>query len=128
MPLSDYAANKILDHMFNDGTYTPPDIYLGLSTTTPNVNGTGVTEPVGNNYARKQVTAALMAAAASRSKTNSGDINMNVPSGAWGLITHLVFYDALTSGNLIFFIDCADRSPVSGDSPKILAGVLTVTL
>lgn len=128
MPLSDYAANKLLDHMFNDAAYSAPTPYVALSTTTPTTAGANVTEPSGNNYSRTQVTTAAMSAAASRSKTNGSDINLPTPSGSWGTITHLVFYDAASGGNMLFFIDCPDRTVTTGDSPKIIAGALVVGL
>ena len=51
---STYWLNKVMKTMYtsNSGSF-----YLGLSSTEPAKNGSGVTEPSGNNYARVQVTA-----------------------------------------------------------------------
>ena len=54
---SDYWENKILDHIFGKGSYTPPTIYVGLSTADPTDDGSGLAEPSGNGYARKQTSA-----------------------------------------------------------------------
>lgn len=46
-------ANKIIDNIFGNIAFTPSTTYyLGLSTSTVNPTGTGVTEPVGGAYTR----------------------------------------------------------------------------
>ena len=49
-----YWLNKIMDKMYTSGEDT---FYVGLSSSQPNKDGTGVSEPNGNNYARVQITA-----------------------------------------------------------------------
>jgi len=128
MTWTTYLKNKMLDHLYNDAAFTAPSVYLALSTSTPAVDGSGVTEPVGNNYSRTQITTGAMGAAAAGSKTNTSDITMPTPSGSWGTITHLCGFDASSGGNLLWFIDCTDKSVTSGDIPKILAGALIHSL
>ena len=38
---SNYWENELLDHLFGKGSYTPPTIYVGLSTTDPGDDGAG---------------------------------------------------------------------------------------
>ena len=49
---ADYWENEILDHLFGKGSYTPPTIYVGLSTADPVDDASGLAEPSGNSYAR----------------------------------------------------------------------------
>lgn len=51
---STHWLNKIMDTMY---TSSSAEFYIGLSSTTPAKDGTGVTEPSGGNYARVKVTA-----------------------------------------------------------------------
>ena len=52
--LSTYWRNKVLDAMYVSSTER--QFYVGLSSTKPNLNGTGVGEPSGGNYSRVRVT------------------------------------------------------------------------
>lgn len=115
---TDYAANLILDYFFT----IEATLYIGLSTTTPNPDGTNFTEPVGGSYARLAITAADYAAAAARAKANDVDLVFATPTGAWGTITHYGIFDHPTAGNLLTYTNCPDRIVSSGDSPKILTG------
>jgi hypothetical protein len=73
---SDYWENKILDHIFGKGNYTPPTIYVGLSTTDPTDDGSGLTEPSGNGYTRVQTFASDWNAASNSTLDNSSDITL----------------------------------------------------
>jgi hypothetical protein len=98
---SDYWENEILDHIFNDGAYTAPTIYIGVSTADPGDDAAGLAEPVGNGYARVATSAADWNAAASGSKTNANAVEFPQASGSWGTLTHIVAFDAATSGNVL---------------------------
>lgn len=50
---STHWLNKIMDTMY---TSNDAEFYIGLSSTAPSKDGTGVTEPSGGNYARVKVT------------------------------------------------------------------------
>src|SRR4249920_148253 len=64
---SDYLENKVLDHIFNDGTYSVPTASLGLWTSALTDASTGATagEAAYTTYARVTIGAADMSAAAS---------------------------------------------------------------
>lgn len=52
-----FAELEILDHAFGKGAWTSPTIYIGLSTSTPAEDATGITEPSGNNYSQLTTSA-----------------------------------------------------------------------
>lgn len=71
---SDYLELKVLDHIFNDGTFTVPStVALALCTSVPTDASIGSTlvEATYTGYARLAIAAADMSAAAAGSKTNS---------------------------------------------------------
>jgi len=123
--LTNYVANLIIDNIIgrNSGMNVGPDIYVGLSTTTPAVDGTNVTEPSGNGYARVligyygQSATLKMSAASAGASSNAEEIHFPKATGAWGSCTYAVFYDAATGGNLLFFSqlvdDLGDPAPIS---------------
>jgi hypothetical protein len=98
---SDYWENKILDHIFGKGSYTPPTIYVGLSIADPTDDGSGLSEPSGNAYARMQTSASDWNAATNGSLDNASDITFAQASGNWGTITHFALFDAATAGNML---------------------------
>lgn len=118
-------ANQILDWLFRAQALTQPTIYVGLSTTIPN-DGGNVTEPSGNNYARKAQSS--WTAAAGGATSNNGDVLFNTPSGSWGTIVYGVICDAATSGNPLFYGDVTDQAVDNGDTVKFLSGDIDVTL
>lgn len=70
----------------------------GLSTTEPALDGTGITEPSGNAYARAASTS--WTSAASRFAWNSAAVTFPTPTGSgWGTPRFYVHFDG--SGNYI---------------------------
>lgn len=115
--LSDYAENKLLDHVFN-AAYTPAAaVYIGLSTADPTDDGSGTAEPVGNNYARQEIA---FSAASGRKVVQDGDVTFDAASGPWGTITHWAIFDALNAGNMLAHgVFTSSFAPVSGNSPIV---------
>lgn len=112
-----YLANELLDHVFKVGSYSPPTIYVGLSTANPGDDASGLAEPSGNNYARKDHSAWNTASGGATS--NDGDITFATPSGSWGEITYQVIMDAATDGNLLFYSTATpNQTPDDGDTVK----------
>lgn len=86
-----YFLNCVAGNVF--GTKSDPAIpttyYIGLSTTAPNINGTGVDEPSTDaGYARVQLT--NMSEPLDGVVTNELAINFNESTASWGTITHFV--------------------------------------
>lgn len=124
--LSDFLANELLDHVYN-AAYTPPTtVYLGLSTADPLDSGSGLAEPSGNGYARKAIT---FGAAATRQVAQSGAVNFDQATGAWGTITHYAIFDALTGGNMMAHGSLGtSKGVVSGNTPSVASGEATVSI
>lgn len=132
MSFANYLENKVLDHVTGKGSYTSPTVYVGLASTTPNEDGTGVTEPSGGSYARVSTAAADWNSAASGSIDNANDITFPTATADWvsgSNLTHVVAYDASTGGNMLWYgqLNTA-KAVLNGDTAKIPAGSLTLTL
>ena len=130
MSISIYAANKILDRGFGTTAWTPPaTFYFGLSTTAPSSDGTNVTEPSGGSYARIGVTnnKTNFAVASAAALDNLTAITFVESSGSWGTITYVVIYDALTSGNLLYY-DALSPSKTIQTATTVLFAIGSVTI
>jgi hypothetical protein len=129
-----YLRNKVLDHIYGATAYTAPAThYLGLSTTTPAADGTGVTEPSGNNYSRVAITnnTTKFPNASAGAKANGEEIVFPTPSGSWGTCTYWVLYDASSGGNLLNYgaINGGTGKAIgSGDAAKVAVGDLDITM
>src|SRR5512142_2447441 len=100
---SDYWENTILDHLFGKGSYTPPTLFVGVSTSDPGEDGSGLQEPIGGNYARAQTAAADWDAAANGALANAERIDFNQATGSWGTLTHFALFDAAAAGHLVAY-------------------------
>ena len=126
---SDYWENEILDHLFGKGSYTPPTIYVGLSTADPGDDGAGLSEPTGNGYARAQTDAGDWDSASAGSLANANAISFNEATGDWGTVTHFALFDAVSGGNLLAHGSLSQsRAITSGDTARFGAGDLDVNL
>lgn len=126
--ISDYLANKLLDHFFGGSTFSQPGAYyLAFSTADMLADNSGLAEPSGNGYARTQITA--WAAASGGQKTNSADVQFPQATGAWGSLTHGGVYDASSGGNLLWGHSISNpQSPVSPNAPKVASGQIVITV
>ncbi len=126
--VSVYLGNALLNFIFNQVAYTPPDKFIGVSTTLPNADGTNMNEPVGNNYAREQITA--WADAVNGVVDNEEQFDLNSPTGPWGDdIEWSPIFDAVTSGNfLLHTIMTPAQSIGTGDIIRWPIGAYNVTL
>lgn len=128
----DTYANEVLDGMFADPVYTAPSTHwIGLSSTTPNADGTNFTEPSGGNYGRVAVTAGTFSAASSRTKVNSSVITFPQASSDWAggsPMSHWGLFD-VSSGGTPRFVDALTTSEtvLAGQTPQFGSGVLQLT-
>jgi len=118
-----YSENKLLDQLYGATSIVssiPTYWYIGLSTTTPTEAGANVTEPSSGSYARIPVAndKVSFTTATSGSLVNDIVFTFNESTVSWGTVTHIVYYDALTSGNLWYF----EALP----SPRAIAANTTV--
>lgn len=99
-----YFLNCAAGNIFNTKTSPalPKTYYIGLSTSAPAINGTGVNEPSTDaGYARVKLSS--LGEPVDGVVTNSQAINFNESTASWGTITHFVIYDSATvgEGNLL---------------------------
>lgn len=126
---SDYWENEVLDHLFGKGNYSPPTIYVGLSSTDPTDSGAGLSEPSGGSYARVATAAGDWTAAADGALENANAITFDTPTGDWGLIAYFALFDALSGGNMLAQSALTDSYEIMADVPVYFqAGELVVTL
>jgi len=126
---SDYWENEVLDHLFGKGSYSPPAIHLALSTADPGDDGTGLSEPSGDGYARAVTSAVDWSLASGGALANADAIEFPEASGAWGTVTHFALFDATTGGNLLAHGALAHAKAIgSGDSARFAAGDLEIHL
>jgi hypothetical protein len=131
--VSNYLANKLLDHINGKTSFTmPTNVYIALTTTVPTAAtaGTEVTTGQYTGYTRSTVAiAAGMAAASSGSSTNSGAV-IAFPActgGTGATVVGWQAYDATTAGNPLHFGTCS-LSVSSGITPSFATSAFTVTM
>ncbi len=127
--LSNYAENKILDHLMGKTSYAMPTIYVALSTADPLETGAGLAEPSGNGYARQATAGDDWNAAASGATDNASAIVFAEATGSWGTLTHFALFDAISGGNMIGYgALTVSKVVTSGDTVSFAAGALDATL
>lgn len=122
--ISDYLANKLLNFVFNGGTYSPPaTVYVALFTTTLTAGGVG-TEVTGGAYARNAFTANTtnFPTTTTRQVANAVASAFAIASAGWGTVQYYGIYDALTAGNLLWF------GPVTPNKTVGIGDALTVSI
>ena len=125
--ISNYLENALINATLRNTTYTSPStVYAGLFTSDPTDAGSG-TEVSGGSYARKAIT---FAAPSNGVTTNSAAAcEFDQATGSWGTITHFGIFDALTSGNLLYYgALTTSKTIASGDVFKFATSSVSVTL
>ena len=126
---ADYWENEILDHLFGKGSYTPPTIYVGLSTANPADDASGLAEPSENSYERVATAGTDWNVASGGTIDNANEISFPEASGSWGTLTHFALFDAASGGNMLAHGSLVvSKSISSGDTIKFAAGDLDISL
>lgn len=132
MSFFNYLEDNVLDHVVGKAAFTSPTVYVGLSSTTPAEDGTNVTEPSTGSYARVSTSAGDWNSASAGATANANAVTFAQASGDWvsgADLTYLVAYDALTTGNELFYGVLTVAKPVlSGDTASFPAGDIDITL
>jgi len=132
--MSNFVEEQVLNGYFGAHAISlPATVYIGLSSTAPADDGTNVTEPVGNNYARVAITnipGEWTDPTGLGQTDNINDIIFNQASGgAWGIMTHVVVYDAASGGNMLWSgALLASKTINDGDQYKFPANQLVASL
>lgn len=131
--LSNYAENKILDHVLKNTAFTRPShLFLGVCTGDPTDTGTGgtISEPSsGNGYAR--VVCDSWNSAASRATSINTVITFPTATGNWGNLSHFAILDTsvLSTGNIIAYGAISPAKTIlSGDTAAIDSGDLDISV
>lgn len=135
--ITHYFANKILPLLCGKASSltSASSIYVGLSTSAPLADGTNVTEPSGNGYARvllghsSQSMTQKMGTVANGHVENDEIIHFPKATGSWGTITHFCIFDSASDGNLLAFgaLD-SPITPTAESIPIIRVGELTISI
>jgi hypothetical protein len=102
---SNYLSNKLLNQIFNGGTFTPPTtLYCALYTSAPTASTSG-TEVSGGSYSRVAVAANTtnFPTTTTQSISNGTSIIFPTAGASWGTVVAAAFLDASTGGNLLYF-------------------------
>ena len=125
--ISNYLENALINATLRNTTYTSPTtVYAALFTSDPTDAGSG-TEVSGGSYARKAIT---FAAPSDGVTTNSAAAcEFDQATGSWGTITHFAIFDALTTGNMLYYgALTTSKTIASGDVFKFATSSVSVTL
>ena len=114
MSFGNFTENALLTHLMT--TYA---IYVGYGTADPGEDGGTAAEPSGGTgYAREAYGAYTVTA---NEVTNDAAITFDEATSDQGTITHVYFYDAITSGN---FIGSVSFSELSLDDIEAITGTI----
>lgn len=123
MAISYLQANKMLDRNFGNVADTvPTTLYLGLSTTAINPDGTGTTEPSGGGYSRIAVpnNKSTWSNASNGILNNLIELSFTESTASWGTISHVFLADAI-GGNPIYFDALTTPRAVQSQTTLIFA-------
>lgn len=127
---STYFLNCIMGNVFMTklSPTLPKKVYLGLSSTAPQVDGTGVSEPLASaGYQRVELT--NLGEPVNGVVSNGDEIQFDESSASWGTITHFVLFDSPTDGNLLMFNQLSQsRSVETATIVMVKTGSLKLTL
>lgn len=135
--ITHYFANKILPLLIGKASTlnSATSIYVGLSTTEPDADGTNVTEPSGNGYARVLLGHSSQSMTQKMGEISAGEVSNDEiiyfpeATGSWGTITHFCIFDAASGGNLLAYGGLSTPiQPVANTIPIIRIGELTISI
>lgn len=140
--ISDFLANELLDHVFNNASYTKPSTYVALCTSAISDTDTtlsGKEVPNSGAYARKQVNvnggaspAWDLAVSGDPSYVdNTHAITFATATGDWGTIVAVAVCDSGThnGGNVLFYDNTmADQAVNNGDVAEFGIGNLDMQM
>jgi hypothetical protein len=137
-----YLVHKMLDLMFRNTAYSQPSTYIALLDSAGEDTDTTLTtagkEVAGTDYARVAVNKYGGASPAWEDVANGATQNANditfptVGSGGWSQVVGIAIVDGgtLDAGNVLMYDNdqVVDQTPAAGDTVKLAAGALDVSL
>lgn len=123
--LSNYAENKVLDHVLGTTSYTMPSTYLALFTVAP-TDSTAGTEATGGSYARQSLSGLFTSASGGASSNNANIDFAGMPACT---IVAIGIMDNSSGGNLLVHGTLtANKVLDAGDTLRIATGDLDITI
>lgn len=121
--LTNYAEDKLLDHVLGTASYTMPTTYVALYTVAPTDASAG-TEVTGGSYARQAGSFSVSSGGAS---SNSGNLDFTgMPTCT---VVAVGITDALSGGNILVYGSLAsNKSLDAGDTLRISTGDLDISI
>ena len=126
--LSDYAENKLLDHVLGTTSYTKPTTYVALYTVAPSDSsaGTEVSNSGGSSYARQ---AASFSAASGGTTSNSANIDFTNMPACTVVAIGILDSGTIGAGNLLVWGTLATNKTLDLlDTLRIATGDLDITI
>ncbi len=126
--LSDYAENKLLDHVLGTTSYTKPTTYVALYTVAPSDSsaGTEVSNSGGSSYARQ---AASFSAASGGATSNSANIDFTDMPACTVVAIGILDSGTIGAGNLLVWGTLATNKTLDLlDTLRIATGDLDISL
>lgn len=103
---TNYFLNCVAGNLFHtkSNPAIPTQYYIGLSSSTPAIDGSGVSEPSASAGYNRLLLENL-SEPVNGQISNEQDINFDESTANWGTITHYVIYDSPTvsDGNLLMY-------------------------
>jgi hypothetical protein len=102
MNASSWLENAVLNHFFRNTPTTPPaQVFLGLFTSNPTDDNTGI-EVMGGAYARRQIVFTAPEQVDGRGQIqNNAELRFPLATANWGNISHFGIFTDATGGNLL---------------------------
>ena len=125
-----YYKNLVMKGLFHGELVNlPEEYYLGFSSSLPNADGTGASEPSGTSSGYARVNLENMTSPENGVIRNSNPISFQESADAWGELVAYVVYDASTDGNLLFYGNLGRSISVDANTVvTIPAGELVISL
>ena len=129
---TDALENAVLDFITNAAAftlYTPgvTTLYLRLSSTVPNDDGSNWTEQTGTGYAAQSLTG-KWAAASGRSKPTGADVSYTASGADWTQINAVGVWTHPTAGTMIAWDQVTAKSIGNGETYTVASGNLILSV
>lgn len=133
MPFTAYFNNKALGLLFGGTAFPLPNVYVALSTTVPNADGTNFTQVSGVGYGRVLIDnddpASWSNPPSSSQTLNKVTVTFPAAGGSWGSVVAFGLYDAPSGGNLLAWASLAQPKVIgTGDVASFAIDSLVVSL
>lgn len=125
-----YFLNQIMGNLFKtkENPPLPEEYFIGLSSTAPAADGSGVSEPASSaGYARIKLD--VLGVPANGVILNDSPISFDESTANWGTMTHFVIFDAASGGHLLMYDTLSNSRNVEAATIVTLKkGSLSLTL